>query len=191
MESLSPELALIDPELAARARACLPDPGDCLSHVSRQLLTPAPAPSRALPAGRASTGRQLVGRGLGIASGVVVVGFLATSLLAFIPQGESARPEVVGNQSTSPTSATLRWREDPEADAYNLVLVWGDRRIDRRVDGTSFNLGRVATTRSVTSDWYVYPLYVVDGGHRPGGLLASGSIELDPRMLEPDPPGEG
>jgi hypothetical protein len=43
LEPISPELALIDPELAARARAALPDPGSFGMPVRR----PRPAPSAA------------------------------------------------------------------------------------------------------------------------------------------------
>jgi hypothetical protein len=39
MESLSPELALVDPELGARARAALPDPAPAL-----RVTRPAPTP---------------------------------------------------------------------------------------------------------------------------------------------------
>src|SRR4051794_4191710 len=39
VDSVSPELALVDPELCLRARAALPAPGDCLA-------TPAPVVSR-------------------------------------------------------------------------------------------------------------------------------------------------
>jgi len=49
MEPVSPELALVDPELGARARAVLPDPAPAL----RVAIAPrAPAPARA-PAHRA------------------------------------------------------------------------------------------------------------------------------------------
>jgi len=50
-EPLSPELALIDPELAARARAALPEPGSFGKRPSRpaarpiETVTPAPAVS--------------------------------------------------------------------------------------------------------------------------------------------------
>ena len=50
-EPLSPELALIDPELAARARAALPDPGSFGRRTSRpasppvEAVAPAPAPA--------------------------------------------------------------------------------------------------------------------------------------------------
>ena len=50
-EPLSPELALIDPELAARARAALPDPGSFGRRPSRpapppvEAVAPVPAPT--------------------------------------------------------------------------------------------------------------------------------------------------
>ena len=49
-EPLSPELALIDPELAARARAALPDPGS----FGRRAAAPAPVPAAAMAAPAAS-----------------------------------------------------------------------------------------------------------------------------------------
>jgi hypothetical protein len=51
VEPVSPELALVDPELAARARASLPDPAPCVSvlqpvHTTRGETAP---PHRAYP----------------------------------------------------------------------------------------------------------------------------------------------
>jgi hypothetical protein len=49
-EPLSPELALIDPELAGRARAALPDPGSFGARASRPAGLPAATPTAAAPA---------------------------------------------------------------------------------------------------------------------------------------------
>jgi len=50
-DPISPELALVDPELAERARALLPDPGDCLAPRPRLVapLVEAPLPARPSP----------------------------------------------------------------------------------------------------------------------------------------------
>jgi len=45
MKNISPELALVDPDLAREARALLPEPGDCLaSRISSPALRVAPSP---------------------------------------------------------------------------------------------------------------------------------------------------
>jgi len=49
-EPLSPELALIDPDLAARARAVLPDPGGYRTPVFRTVSPVAPIPAPRAPA---------------------------------------------------------------------------------------------------------------------------------------------
>lgn len=49
VDLISPELALVDPDLALRARAALPFPGDCLApsvYVPRQVAAPGEAASR-------------------------------------------------------------------------------------------------------------------------------------------------
>jgi hypothetical protein len=49
-ELLSPELALVDPELAARARAALPDPATRHKPTYRQVGSPAPSAPTHAPA---------------------------------------------------------------------------------------------------------------------------------------------
>ena len=61
-EPLSPELALIDPELAARARAALPEPGSFGARPSRPATRPVEM-SRLLPPRRRARGPIRCGRG--------------------------------------------------------------------------------------------------------------------------------
>ena len=49
MEPISPELALVDPELAARARATLALPAPPPARMARASVAPAPAPSSHRP----------------------------------------------------------------------------------------------------------------------------------------------
>jgi hypothetical protein len=58
LEPLSPELVLVDPDLAARARAALPTPAAGPSPAPRGLTTPAPAPDETPPPRPAAAGQS-------------------------------------------------------------------------------------------------------------------------------------
>ena len=185
MEVLSPELALVDRELAARARAALPDPPDCLSrsHFGDRSGASAAVPTVVRPAARRGPGRRrVVGRTPVVASWIVFAAFVGSSLLAFIPLGESARPVFAGPApaaSGDPGGSTrlLRWVADPRADAYNVILITGARRQDRWVKGTSVRLEVRPNDRGSSSEWFVYPVYSEAGVSRFGPIAARGSIE--------------
>ena len=71
-ELLSPELALVDPDLAARARAALPDPGSFAARYAR----PAPASAAAAPPARSESTRYPIWARLTAALWLLVIGIL-------------------------------------------------------------------------------------------------------------------
>jgi hypothetical protein len=77
VDVVSPELALVDPELAARARAAIPFPGDCL------------APSAPLGAGRSAPVLEAVPRPRRPSLLVALAALLAASLIG-VPAGATA-----------------------------------------------------------------------------------------------------
>lgn len=94
IQSLTPELALIDPVLAAEARAQLPDPQDCLSVRRATHEAAVPVTTLAVEPAPEATGSMRM-RSIAIAAAwLVPILLVASSLLAFIPPGESSRPRL-------------------------------------------------------------------------------------------------
>lgn len=156
MMPISPELALVDPDLAAAARALLPDPPDCLSRRLPLPLAPLAASSDATPASpargsadvpRLRDPRRALRSVATAGAWIVLAGVVASPLLAFLPPNQA--PSIVNTlpQPAPPPTApplpkapsgsarvdigpTIRWRAVPGASLYNLILVDGSRRVD-------------------------------------------------------------
>jgi hypothetical protein len=150
-EPVSPELVLVDPELAARLRAHavagpsyeIPEPAPALRAPSAEPAAPAPAPvaSTPTPPGRRWTSR--LERGLTAAGVVAVVALLGS---AFLPPRDAPRlasSPPSANAAIS-TQVTLAWR--PAAGArYYLVEMFRD--------GALVHAQSTTATRLVTPEW--------------------------------------
>lgn len=190
MQPVSPELVLVDPELAAAARLTLPDPGDCLAlrplgelardRVPPILRRPEPAPSRGWPA---TLGASV--------AWVALVGILGSSMLAFISPSESARPvlERAGdpdstNQRLQQGAATIRWLSSPRAAGYSVVLVRGEKRYGFWSGGNRLGFAEQARGPAVEPispgryTWFAYPIYRAHGNISFGQAAGSGVVRV-------------
>jgi hypothetical protein len=208
MEPISPELCLVDPVLARRARELLPPLDDGLP-------PPSPAPA---PAARHSRLRRVGGWALA-ASLLLNVALLwpkstaETPVLspapAPAPAPKAARsptkrptPKRTGGvlaakaqakRSTRPAKPrvirkrrVLSWRATPHAGLYDLVLWRGHKRVadlwptKSKVSVATVACGAGKRLAKGRYLWFVYP--VVDrASHRYGALAGWGAVELDPK----------
>jgi hypothetical protein len=115
-EPLSPELALIDPDLAARARAALPDPGGYRTPVFRTVGPVAPSPAPRAPTTEAAHHRPYpIWARVTAALWLLVLGILiggaaiphAQDLPRVVPKAEEptiCKPTTTPPPSPAPTS---------------------------------------------------------------------------------------
>jgi hypothetical protein len=144
--------------------------------------------------GRAG-GRRPVRRRVAVAaSWVVLCGFLASPLLAFIPSPSGERPtlatdgiETVPNVGDPSDGHRLRWEPVPKAAGYSVVFVDDGVRSDRWSETAELRLpAGKETDQLVTYEWFVYPAFRDGAGYRYGPLTASGEVTM-PQL----PPTEG
>ena len=203
--SISPELALVDPDLAIRARALLPEPEDCLRLRLGEERSPPEAGLSSLTPSRARTRREVIrasgGQVAGILGWIALVGLLASPLLAFrSPSDAPSTVEAAPTRSASspregvalPERATLRWRAAPGAAYYNLVLTHGTKRVDFWPTASTARItvakSRVEPTpRPVTYSWFVYAALRLSSGRvRFGPVIDRGKITLRDGTLGSD-----
>ncbi len=128
-----------------------------------------------------------------IASWVVLGGFLASPLLAFIPPPTGERPtlppdvlEPVPNAEDD-AGHSLSWEPVAKAAGYSVAFVNAGVRSDRWSQTAELQLPvGTESEELVTYEWFVYPAFREGAGYRYGPLAASGDVTM-PRLA----PNEG
>lgn len=177
METISPELALVDEQLDSTARRALPDTPDCLAPPERSFAEPGTRPpSRRLRRAAAALAALLA--------------VLSIALGALFAQSRDAGAPAVSQTSSSSTSETargptrsgspveLRWRPVPGASFYNVIF-WRDgvRALDLWPRTTSVRVpdGRLEPG---VYQWFVYPSFEKRGSRRYGQVAARGTVRV-------------
>jgi hypothetical protein len=207
MEPISPELCLVDPVLARRARELLPPLEDV-----EPALSPAPAAAlrASVPRGRVTR----LGAWLLVPSVVLNVALLwprsdSTPVVASSPAPPAARPPAKRPAAPKPRtggvlaaktkprrmpkapaaarpvqSRRLSWPATPDATAYDLVLWRGHRRVadlwpkKPGIEVATVACGAGSRLKKGRYLWFAYP---VVASHRYGKLARWGAVEIDPK----------
>jgi hypothetical protein len=179
VETISPELALVDEQLDSTARRELPDAPDCLASPERSSVEPAVA--------RAHSPR---GRRAAVAL-VALLALLSIALGALFAQsrgaGEPAAPEASASSPSSETArrltrsgspVELRWRPVRGASFYNVIF-WrnGVRALDLWPRTASVRIPDGKLEPGVYQ-WFVYPSFGKVGSRRYGQVAARGTVRV-------------
>lgn len=201
----SPELALVDPDLGARARACLPDP----PLVPLGTRSPSPAPVAARATGSSTVldttvlelGRRLGrGRDARILAGCAVAGLVVVLLTALRIGGDDGPaptesvPQAVAPlsppSSPTPTTAPSRpverrfvWAPTPGASAYHVEFFRDSHRVfvqDTRSPAVVVprHWTYAGERRSLTSGRYTWYVWPVVSGKRAAAATVQASVSI-------------
>ncbi len=179
---MEPEKEAAEPALAGPVRM----PGWVASDVpprSRRLRRK--ASKRARREARREQPRGMRRRVAVAASWVVLCGFLASPLLAFIPSPNGERPTLAPDGVQSVPDAgdnaghQLSWEPVPKAAGYSVVFVNDGDRSDRWSETARLRLpAGTESDQLVTYEWFVYPAFRDGAGYRYGPLVASGEVTM-------------
>jgi hypothetical protein len=174
--TLSPELALVDEQLASFARERMETTPSVVMPVVETAATARP---RAAPAVGRSSARRLH---------LAAVACCALVTLAVLPGGGvvphatiSGPARIEPAATTKPEGQGIRWRRVRGADVYNVILYDGDRRVDLWPRANRIQLvprgGRHAIAPG-SYTWFVYAGFRTGSRTRYGPLLAHGELDI-------------
>jgi hypothetical protein len=194
---LSPELALVDPELAARARNELGPPGAIARAAISACEEPTPAPEPVAPVPGSHSGHW-VRASLRLARAGVVLGLFAfVAGSAHNPLAVQALPvptpsRAPAHHSSLPAPAAGRattrrfaWAPVPGASRYDIQLFRGGVAVFRTATSSPTVLvptqwhyaGRVETLSPGDYRWYVWPIY--PNNRRSETAVVSARLSID------------
>lgn len=166
-EKVTPELALVDPELAARLRAQMPVTGavfhprragpDVQEQVLRNPGTEClPAIGTATVPRSADESREALSRTahlVNLAMAAALAAFVAIPFLAFLPPRQG--PTIIASAGMTTGAETLAWPRDPRATYYLVDVRHGDQRVLRSLPDLP-TVDLPPTLRPGTYTWVVY-----------------------------------
>lgn len=192
MELLSPELALVDSELADRARSALPDPDDCLaprnsasrkpvSSVDRRGIRPSLPATLALLLVALVAGSPVIDL---IPRGTAGPSFVESELSVAAVDTATVRAASARSRTRHPRAIELKWPVLASADFYNVVI-WRDgvRLFDLWPVKNAVSIPGNGVLESHTLvpgryEWSVFPVFRRGQGTEYGSSLAEGEIVI-------------